>query len=161
MLYVGRHLVVLIQKPRSLLAPVFTCGLLLAGCGGGNSASSPANTAGGPPLSSNAPGSSPTPGPSSGAPPSPTPVPTGAHYVSSDPYQLTGAQPYKFLVIAPNGPIPASQQPYEVWPSVDINGELFFSLDVGATGPWGTWTNAQLAAMTVAALGSNGWLISQ
>ena len=124
---------------------VVTCFLvvgLAAGCGGGNSASSP--------MASGA--------VSSGS--GPTPLSASGHYVTSSPYPSAGPQPFKFLVTAPQGPIPPSLQPYEVWPFFDSNNQAYFALDVSATGPWGAWTPAQLQAMTVAAINQTGWIIS-
>jgi hypothetical protein len=89
----------------------------------------------------------------------PPPPPSG-QYISSGSYPATGPQPYKFLISAPNGPIPASQQPYEVWPVLDANNQPYFLLDVSATGPWGAWTSAQLQGISVVALDQTGWIVS-
>jgi hypothetical protein len=94
------------------------------------------------------------------------PLPTGTSWpstysvITSDPYSLTGPQPYVFMVTAPNGPIPAPLQPYEVPPLYDGGGHAYFSLEVDAGGPFGAWTLAQIQATTVAALDQTGWLIS-
>ena len=80
--------------------------------------------------------------------------------MTSNAYASSGPQPYKFLVTALNGPIPATLQPYEVWPFFNASGEPYFGLDVSATGPWGAWTNAQLQGMTVAVVSQTGWIIS-
>jgi hypothetical protein len=141
-------------------AAAIGCALMLAACGGGGSASSSAASAGTGPSSSS--GGTPVPLPPPPSPaPSPTPPTSAAQYLASSSYPASGPQPYKFLVTAPGGPIPASLQPYEVWPSVDASGNLYFNLDVSTTGPWGGWTSAQLQIVTVAALDSNGWTISQ
>ena len=124
---------------------------MLGGCGGGgSSAPAPAAPSG---------GGTPTPPPPP-APPPPVPTPTPSQFVTSSPYPLAGLQPYKFLVVAPGGPIPADQQPYEVWPFINGSGQAYFGLDVTANGPWGAWNTAQLKAITVAAVGESGWLLS-
>jgi hypothetical protein len=89
-----------------------------------------------------------------------TPPPTGGTHLMSSSYPATGVQPYKFLVTAPNGPIPAAQQPYEVWPVFAANGNPYFSLDVSATGPFGAWTSAQLQGVGVVAVDPAGWVTS-
>jgi hypothetical protein len=131
---------------------------LLAACGGGGSVAGSSNASGGSSASSptGAPPALPQPPPTP-----PTPPEAAVQYVASSAYPLTGPQPYQFLVTDPGGPIPASLQPYEVWPSVDANGALYFQMDVSSTGPWGAWTATQLQTLTVAALDQDGWVVSQ
>ena len=80
-------------------------------------------------------------------------------YLMSASY-LAGPLPTQFQIYAPLGPIPAASQPYRVNPLYDANGNPYFYLSVTSTGPYGSWTNAQIAASSVAALSSTGFLIS-